>query len=80
MSKPVDFLSQQQPTEFTVRALWYLHHFPQQGEWADGFAFEKQLRSCQLDYTLGSLHRIDHLLDQIRKLKPNPETFFRQPY
>ena len=79
MSKPVDFLSQQQPTEFTVRALWYLHHFAQQGEWADGFAFEKQLRSCQLDYTLGSLHRIDHLLDQIRKLKPNPETFFRQP-
>ena len=45
MSKPVDFLSQQQPTEFTVRALWYLHHFAQQGEWADGFAFEKQLRS-----------------------------------
>lgn len=79
MSIDFDFLAQQQPTEFTVRALWHLHHFAQGGKWENGFAFEKQLRACQLDYTIGSLQRIDHLLDQIRKLKPNPATFFKLP-
>lgn len=74
-----DFLATHQPTASTVRALWYLHHFQQQGNWSHGFAFEKQLRACQLDYTLGSLHRIDALLDQIRtKLKPSYERFVNQ--
>ncbi len=72
-----DFLAHHQPTPTTVTALWYIHHFETQGTWQKDFAFEKRLRDCQLDYSLGSLKRIGELLEQIRRLKPNPDTFFK---
>lgn len=74
---PTDFLAQYQPNATTTLALWYIQHFEKQGTWQKDFAFEKKLRDCQLDYTLGSLKRIDELLAQIRRLKPNPDTFFQ---
>lgn len=72
-----DFLANQQPTATTTLALWYLHHFENQGTWQKDFAFEKRLRDCQLDGSPASLRRIHELLLQIRRLKPNPDTFFK---
>lgn len=72
-----DFLAQNQATATTVLALWYLDYFEKQGVWQKDFAFEKKLRDCQLDGTLASLNRINELLNQIRRLKPNPDTFFK---
>ncbi|MFW2178409.1 MULTISPECIES: hypothetical protein [unclassified Moraxella] len=80
MSAPIDFLAQYQPTQTTVQALYYLDNFAKQGHWDNGFSYEKQLRACRLDYSLGSLKRIDQLLDQIRtKVKPNYEAFLNNP-
>lgn len=72
-----DFLTHHQPTATTVLALWYLDYFEKQGVWQKDFAFEKRLRDCQLDGTPASLNRINDLLTQIRRLKPNPDTFFK---
>ncbi len=79
MSNP-DFLSQNSPTEHSVRALWYLHQFHAKQPFGNGLAYEDLLHKCRLDYTLASLHRIDKLLDYIReKKRPNRDDFLRNP-
>lgn len=60
------------------QALCYLGaweaRYPSQG----GLAFESLLRRCRLDYSLGSLDRIDTFLDALRKTqKPRPEVFLQ---
>lgn len=61
-----DIIQANQVTPFTVRALWYLNHFFYQQTWSTGLAYEHELRSINLDYSLASLKRIDDLLVKIR--------------
>ncbi|WLF83142.1 hypothetical protein [Moraxella sp. ZY210820] len=61
-----DFINSNSPTSYTVRALWYLNNFFSQQAWTNGLSYEYELRALNLDYSLGSLKRIDDLLSEIR--------------
>ncbi|OPH35532.1 hypothetical protein B5J93_10610 [Moraxella equi] len=63
---PTDFLAERQPTKTTAIITGYLHSFLKGMPLETGFAFENELKACQLDYTLASLQRIDDFLDNIR--------------
>lgn len=76
MSSSVDFIQAHQPTLYTSRALWYIHNFFNQQKWPTGFAYEVELRSCGLDFSLASLQRIDDLIDKIRGKNSPHETSF----
>lgn len=72
----VDFIQQHQPTMYTARALWYLHNFFNQQKWPTGFAYETEIRACNLDFSIASLQRIDSLIDKIRgNHTPNEASF-----
>lgn len=76
MSSSVDFIQPHQPTVYTSRALWYIHNFFNQQKWPTGFAYEVELRGCNLDFSVESLKRIDDLIDRIRgKHTPNETSF-----
>lgn len=76
MSSSVDFIQAHQPTLYTSRALWYIHNFFNQQKWPTGFAYEVELRGCNLDFSVESLKRIDDLIDKIRgKHTPNETSF-----
>ena len=56
----------------------YLETFERNEDFPDGLSFRKALIQSNLDYSLESLSRIDHLLDQIRtRLKPDFSTFMQ---
>jgi hypothetical protein len=60
------------------RAALYLKLFGDGGEFPDGLSFRTALKQSKLDYSIESLDRIDHLLDQIRvRFKPEYETFIK---
>jgi hypothetical protein len=48
------------------RAALYLKLFSDGGEFPGGLAFRTALKQSRLDYSIESLERIDHLLDEIR--------------
>ena len=55
----------------------YLHAFAQQEEFDGGLSFRNALLQSKLDYSVESLKRVDHLLNQMRtRLHPNPDEFF----
>lgn len=52
---PTDFLAEHQPTKTTAIILGTLQSFLKGTPLETGFAFEKELKACRLDYTLASL-------------------------
>lgn len=71
-----DFIKQHQPTVYTTRAMWYLHTFFEHQKWLSGLAYEADIRTCQLDYSIESLKRIDSLIDRIRSYHTPDEASF----
>lgn len=62
----------------TFQSLCYLAAWEAGAPIQGGLAFESLLRRCRLDYSVGSLDRIDLLLDALRKTqKPQPEAFLQ---
>lgn len=54
----------------------YLDAFDKHGEFDGGLSFRTALSQSNLDYSVESLKRVDHLLDQVRtRLRPDPQQF-----
>jgi len=54
----------------------YLQAFEKKEEFDGGISFRTALSQSNLDYSVESLKRVDHLLDQLRtRLRPTPQEF-----
>ncbi|WP_313597162.1 hypothetical protein [Psychrobacter sanguinis] len=65
------YLNYHQPTEETVKVLETLNQFFAGKYNHSNFRYEKELRECNLHYSLESIKRIDKLLIKLRQKYPN---------